>query len=586
MKTNIFKLRERDEKKKKIIIEEEKTKNPFLLFFIRHKMVFLIVIATVIILSLLLSVGFAFSLLRGSNNYDISYVSGSDKIDSNNNPNIKDEDIKKDLLGEESRADGVVVLVESVMLVNGSVIDFYTDGTAVIVKGQGDENGKIYRIFPKDDGSYGIDKSGKIDKNVKKILVEASTTTLKDGVNVTYYTDGTAKVVLNSKTIFVRDSNNIKTDNGSLFDNVSPSGVALAKNNYKNYVKYTDKSNYVISNGKKYVVNKNTEVSMNGDNISYDSFNAFGIIGEKSYKDGNTITVFENGAAVITDNKGNTLYVKKSGDILLKSKKLYEISMNEYGFSISNKNCSDGKKVVYFDNGSAVVIYPDGRREYVEDNDDIIYDSKKNISSNFDASSKTSEKITTNDEKVYNFSNGKSQVIRSNGSSYIIDTDKLTFKPTGEIDDSSAPSSPGHGSVNAGEGIYINEAENKYNDAKNVEDTVFIIQNKNRKSKKLRITIQEVNNYRKYNTSRLAPKFVKFQATIGDNYIPATQLDQNSWVDSDGVTNYIIYEGTIEASSRNKVALALYVDYANLDNSYQNKGFIGTIKIYVDDETD
>ena len=113
---------------------------------------------------------------------------------------------------------------------------------------------------------------------------------------------------------------------------------------------------------------------------------------------------------------------------------------------------------------------------------------------------------------------------------------------------------------------------------------LFIIQNKNRKSKKLRITIQEVNNYRKYNTSRLAPKFVKFQATIGDNYIPATQLDQNSWVDSDGVTNYIIYDGTIEASSRNRVALALYVDYANLDNSYQNKGFIGTIKIYVDDE--
>lgn len=584
MKTNIFKLRERDEKKKKIIIEEEKTKNPFLLFFIRHKTVFLIAIATMIILSLLLSVGFAFSLLRGSNNYDISYVSGSDKIDSNNNPDIKDDDVKKDLLGEESRADGVVVLVESVMLVNGSVIDFYTDGTAVIVKGQGDDNGKIYRIFPKDDGSYGIDKSGKIDKNVKKVLVEASTTTLKDGVNITYYTDGTAKVVLNSKTIFVRDSNNIKTDNGTLFVNTSPSGVALAKNNYKNYVKYTDKSNYIISNGKKYVVNKNTEVAVNGDSISYDSFNSFGVLGEKSYKDGNTITVFENGAAVITDSKGNTLYVKRSGDILLKGKTLYEISTNDYGFSVSTKNCSDGKQVIYFDNGAAVVVYPDGRREYVEDNDDIIYDSKKNISSNFEGANKTSEKFTTDGEKVYNFSNGKSQVIRSNGSSYIIDTDKLTFKSTGEIDNSSTPSSPGHGSINAGEGIYINEAENKYNDAKNVEDTVFIIQNKNRKSKKLRITIQEVSDYAKYNTSRLAPKFVKFQATIGDNYIPATQLDQNSWVDSDGVTNYIIYEGTIEASSRNRVALALYVDYANLDNSYQNKGFIGTIKIYVDDE--
>lgn len=586
MKANIFKLKERDEKKKKIIIEEEKTKNPFLLFFIRHKMFFLIAIATVIILSLLLSIGFAFSLLRGSNNYDISYVSGSDKIDSNNNPDIKDDDVKKDLLGEESRADGVVVLVESVMLVNGSIIDFYTDGTAIIVKGQGDENGKIYRIFPKVDGSYGIDKSGKIDKSVKKVLVEASTTALNDGVNITYYTDGTAKVVLNAKTIFVRDSNNIKIDNGSLFVNTTPSGVALAKNTDKNYVQYTDKSNYVVSNGKKYIVNKNTEVSVNGNNISYDSFNSFGVLGEKSYKDGNTITVFENGAAVITDSKGNTLYVKRSGDILLKKKNLYEISTNEYGFSVSNKNCSDGKQVIYFDNGAAIVVYPDGKREYIEDSDDILYDSKRKIISDFVGASKTSEKITTDDEKVYNFSNGKSQVIRSNGSSYIIDTDKLTFKSTGEIDNGSTPNTPGHGSINAGEGIYINEAENKYNDFKNVEDTVFIIQNKNRKSKKLRITIQEVNNYAKYNTFRLAPKFVKFQATVGDNYISATQLDKNSWIDSDGVTNYIIYEGTIEASSRNRVALALYVDYENLDNRYQNKGFIGTIKIYVDDETD
>ena len=60
---------------------------------------------------------------------------------------------------------------------------------------------------------------------------------------------------------------------------------------------------------------------MRDGNISFDKNNSFGVLGEKTYKDGNTITVFENGAAIIKDKKGNVIYVKKSGDILLKSKK-------------------------------------------------------------------------------------------------------------------------------------------------------------------------------------------------------------------------------------------------------------------------
>ena len=580
MKTNIFKVKDKNDDKKKIIIEEERTKNPLLLFFKRHKTVFLLIVGTIIVLSLLTSIGFAFSLLRGSNDYDISYVDGSDKINSNNDPSIKDDDVKKDLLGEEARDEGVVVLVESFMTNSGDIVDYYTDGTAVIVKSMG----KIYRVFPKTDGSYGVDKDGRIDSSVKKILIESSTSTLSDGTVINYYTDGTAKVELKSKTIFVRDSNNIKTENGNVFINTVPSGVALGKNIQKNMTQYTDKSTYIIVNGKKYVINKNKDVTVDGENILYDVSNSFSVIGEKTYKDGNTITVFSNGAAVITDKKGNTLYVKKSGDILLKSKKLYEISPNDYGYSISIVDCPDGKKVIYYDNGAAVIINKDNSREYIEDSDDIIYDSKKNIVSNPDFSKMVSEKVTTSGDKVYNFDNGKSEVIQADGSSYIVDTDKLTFKPNGEIDDSSKDNKPSHGGKNPGEGLYISEAENKYNDFKNVEDTVFTIQNRNRQSKRLRIVIREVSNYGKYNTSRLDPRFVKFQMTVGDNYVPATKLTENSWIDSEENTNYVIYDGTIGASEKLRVALSLYVDYSELDNSYQNKGFIGTIKVYVDDE--
>ena len=137
--------------------------------------------------------------------------------------------------------------------------------------------------------------------------------------------------------------------------------------------------------------------------------------------------------------------------------------------------------------------------------------------------------------------------------------------------------------VDPREGIFISEAENIYNDFKNIENTTFIIKNKNTKNKRLRITIEEINDYEKYKTSRLEPKFVKFQATIGDAYVPASRLDANVFVDSDGVPNYVIYDGIVGAKSTVNVALALYVDYSLLNNSHQNKGFIGTIKVFVQD---
>ena len=581
MKTNIFKLKSKNEKNKKIVIEEEKTKNPIILFLKRYKMVLLMIFFTIVVLSLLISVGFAFSLLRGSNDYDISYIDGSDKINSNTDPTIKDDDVKRDLLGDEARSVGVVVLVETFMS-GEDIIEYYTDGTSIIVT-----NGKIYRVFPKKNGNYGIDRNGVIDKECNKILVESTTTTLSDGSIITYYTDGTAKVQLKFKTIFVRDSNNVKTENGTVFVNTAPSGVALAKNIQKNATQYTDGTTYVVIGERKFVVNKNRNVDVIDGVPSFERYNSFESIGEKKYSDGSVINIFENGSAIITDKSGNTLYVKKSGDILLKSKKLYEISPNDYGYSMSNVKSSDGKQIIYYDNGAAIIIYSNGDRKYVEDSDDVIYDENRNIVSNLELANKLSEKTTTDGEKVYNFDNGKSQVIRSNGNSYIVDTSKLTFKSNGEIDDSDVENKPGHGSMNAGEGIYISEAENKYNDFKNVESTVFLIKNNNKKRKVLRITIQEIKDYKKYNIERLSPKYVKFQATFNKNSItplPAI-LSDNVWYDSDNNENYIIYDGVIEASSTVRVALSLYVDYSELDNSYQNKAFIGTIKVYVEDET-
>ncbi len=587
MKTNIFNVREKNEEKEKIVIEEERTKNPFLLFLRRHKNLILLLLITLIVSMFLISVGVVFSLFQGSNDYDISYIEGDETINSNNS-SLTDEEIKEGLLGEIARAEGIVVLVETFMSEQGDVISYYTDGTAVVVQ----SNGNIYRISTNNKGTYGINRNGKIDSTAKKILVTSTTNTLPDGTIITYYSDGTAKVELKEKTIFLRDSNNIKLDNGTSFSYGAPSGVALSKdiNRRSDTISntFTDKTSLVTKGNNKYIVNKNTPITINQNDIDYDKYNSFAVISEKKYDDGNTITHFENGSATITDKEGNVIYVKKSGDILLNNNKLYEIITNPYGYSRTTFNTSNGKKVTYFDNGAAVIINPDGTRQYVEDNTEIIYDKNKNITSLPNVSKQISTGKSTKDgNTIYNFENGKSQVIKPDGSSYITDTSKVIINSDGTIDDNDiTENKPGHGGItpNPKEGIYVSEATNRYNDFKNIENTVYAIRNNTSKKKKIRITLEEIDNYKKFNTDRLDPQYVKFQATIGDNfYISASRLTDKKITDENNKTNYLIYEGTMNAKSTIAVALTLYVDYAELDNSHQNKGFIGTIKTYVDD---
>ena len=590
MKTNNFSVKEK--KEKRIVLEEERTKNPLLLFFRRYKNFFMLFLISLLVCMLLASVGIAFSLLRGSNDYDITYINGGELINSNNDPSIDDEDVKESLLGEVARAEGVVVLVESFMSGQGDVISYFTDGTAIIVQ----SNGNIYRVAPLADGNYGVDRNGKISDSVKRIAVSSTVSNLSDGSIITYYSDGTAKVELKDETIFVRDSNNIKLDNGVSFAYTVPSGVALTKSIYKvsnNYfvTTFTDGTSLITLNDKMVIVNKNIKVTVDGDSVSYDKHNTYSVIGEQTLKDGNKVTHFSNGSAIITSSSGDVIYVKKSADILLKNQKLYEIITNDYVFSRSVVKSPDGRTVIYFDNGSAIIVLPDGTRQYVEDSDDIIYDENKNITSNPNVSNQISERKTTNGDVVYNFDNGKSQVIKSDGSSYIVDTDTLKFLPDGNITDEPVDvdknkndddkKNPDEDNIDPSAGIYISEAENKHNTYKNIQDTTFIIRNDNNRPRYIKITIVEVSDYKKFDTVRLNPRYVKFQATVGDVYVPAQALNHNIWRSIDGVSNYVIYDGRIGAKSTLDVSLSLYVDYTDITNEYQNTGFLGTINVYV-----
>lgn len=583
-KKNLFQVI--DKKEDSILLQEEENKSGLWIFWLRHKKTITFSLVTFLICILLIIIGLSFSLFRGSNDYDITYIVGDEDININNDPSIDEDDIKDELLGEIARSEGVVLQVETVMTNEGDVIYYFTDDSAIVVR----TNGKIYRVSSDKNGHYGINKNGKIDDTATKILVNSTTSALNDGTIVTTYSDGTAKVELKGNAIFVRDSNNIELLDGNNFEKALPSGVALSENISRvndTYINiFTDNSAYVSSVENKYVVNKNTKPNIDGGNTNYDRNNSFRSISEKKYGE-YTINHYLNGSATITDKDGNIFYVRKSGDLVLKDKKFYEILPNKgKANSRGNYSCSNRDVVTYFDNAVAVVINRDGSRQFVEDADEIIYDGNKNINSSYNSSPLISERITMDGERAYNFENGKSQVMNKNGSSYIVDTDTLEFKP---IEEEKPPEEPDEDEktetpeiINPGEGIYISEAENIYNEFKNVENTSFIIKNNNTKSKTLRIAIEEVSDYIKYNTSRLDPKYVKFQATIGDSYVPGTVLSANTWVDSDEVTNYIIFDGVIGAKQTLKVTLSLYVDYSLLNNSHQNKGFVGTLKVYVD----
>lgn len=600
MKTNIFKVKEKNDKK--IVIEEEHTKNPLLLFLKQYKNFILLSIILFLICTLLINLGLAISLFQTSSDFDISYLNDtSDKITTNTDPSIKDEDIKETLLGEIARSEGVVILVKTITTAKNDIIYYFSDKTAIVIT----NTGKIYRISPISDGEYGVDDSGKINDKAKKVQVTSKINNLQDGTIITYYSDGTAKIELNRISIFVRDSNNIKLNGGTSLKNVVPSGVALSSKINRvdeiTMTTYTDNTKLIIENKTMKIVNPKVNSIGQENNITYDKNNSFDKLSEKKLDNGDTVTYFQNGSAIITDKNDQTIYVKKSGDIVIKNNKIYEIITNSYGYSKSTINCSDGKKVTYFDNGAAIITYPDGTNKYVADSDEIIYNKNKNIISDPTTSKEISKKKTTDGYNVVNFDNGKSQVIKEDGTSFIIDTNKLIFDTSGNITDPNNKSdekqeddkkenekeeennnndTPKEDPL---EGMYVSEAEHTYNKTKSIEYSNFIIKNDNTKTKKFRIVIEEVSNYSKYNAERLEPDFVKFQATVGSDVVGPKILNDKLWTDENGKETYVIFDGSIKAKSTLEVALSLYVDYAELNNNYQDKTFIGTIKVYVNE---
>ena len=75
--------------------------------------------------------------------------------------------------------------------------------------------------------------------------------------------------------------------------------------------------------------------------------------------------------------------------------------------------------------------------------------------------------------------------------------------------------------------------------------------------------------------------YVKFQANVGSTLIPPKTLHDAKLNNmANGKKNYLIYEGRLAPRDSTVVSIVLYIDYEPLDNKFQDKSFIGTIRLY------
>lgn len=617
MKLNLFKVREM--KKEKIVLEEHQLKHPFLFFFKKHQKILVLILTILGISTLGISLGIGISLVGNTGDFEISFIDGSDKIDAN--PDADDEEVEKELLGNIAITDGVVLVTKKFMTDKGDVITYYSDGTSLIITNKG----VIKRVVALEDGSYAINEQGKIDSTALRKIVTSSIATLEDGTVITYYSDGSAEITKDKTTVFVRKATNIAFDlntTDQIFTKINPSGVSLSKKSstttatYK-YTEFFNGAVLVEKDGTKYLVHNLEDVDLNKDSYRFPNNNAATIKSTSKLSDGNTIEYYTDGSAIIINPNNDKIVVKKSGDIVIKNNSIYEIFPNEIANATSTTNSPDGKKVTYYDNGAAVIRRNDGTKEYIEDGSQIKYNANKNITSvPKDKQPQTIQRTLPDGTNVTNFENGKTQIIDPTGKDYIINTEDLMYDLSGNIEPpgtsstippqtsspsenpstsevtsitsgTSGTSGTGGGGVGYADGdLDMTDAENEWNYSKSLENSSFVITNKNKHSRKFRIVIEEVSDYSKFNATSIATRaheaayYVRFQATFGNTLIPATRLSDTKIETSDGTNAYVIYEGTLSAKTSLKANIILYFDYEPLDNSFQNKAFIGTIKLY------
>lgn len=331
---------------------------------------------------------------------------------------------------------------------------------------------------------------------------------------------------------------------------------SLSKNSILNsIVAVYDEDNGTITkytDGMTLVLKDNTYYITSGADVS-DTSKLFKEVGRDNLSDGRTIIYFSNGSAVIKDGK-DSISVRKSNAINVINNKIFDIKDSNYVKVCDSKKLRDGRDITFYTDGSAVI--KDGNKyQYVSDSNNVTMDTNGNVV-RVDGDVLNNSSVITNDgNKTINFGD-ISLVELDDGSIIIGKNNDLIFDSLGNF-----------------------KGFNVDNDSDLIK---FTVSNNNSSNVKYVVVFEESDR------SELSVNYVQYKIRSSVSNLTGGKLANRYWSNdklAGGLnmtgTNYVLLSGTLKEYEKIDVSLFLYVlDDGNVQNEIMDKYYYGTIKVY------
>lgn len=331
---------------------------------------------------------------------------------------------------------------------------------------------------------------------------------------------------------------------------------SLSKNSILNsIVAVYDEDNGTITkytDGTTLVLKDNTYYITSGADVN-DTSKLFKEVGRDNLSDGRTIIYFSNGSAVIKDGK-DSISVRKSNAINVINNKIFDIKDSNYVKVCDSKKLRDGRDITFYTDGSAV-IKDDNKYQYVSDSNNVIMDTNGNVV-RVDGDVLNYSSVITNDgNKTINFGD-ISLVELDDGSIIIGKNNDLIFDSLGNF-----------------------KGFNVDNDSDLIK---FTVSNNNSSNVKYVVVFEESDR------SELSVNYVQYKIRSSVSNLTGGKLANRYWSNdklAGGLnmtgTNYVLLSGTLKEYEKIDVSLFLYVlDDGKVQNEIMDKYYYGTIKVY------
>lgn len=539
-----------------IIEEDKKRKYPFMIFFFKYGRLITMLLATVSILTFIGGVALTLSSIPRITTPEIAnpgtiveFNKTDNNIDTGLSTPITSEYAEKLFDNNKKSINNSYMKVTNIIKVGNDKVIYFDNGSAVII--YADKN-KLPIYVPNANNVY-INSKKKTINVIGKTVKTIKKTVLPDGMIVYEFENDKLMTELNDDyKLYNKNKGNsidiIKVGNDKIiyFDN----GTAIVIYNDNKMPDYVDNMENVKIN--------NNVITIDGDKITAKE--------KRTLPNGTTLYDFSNNKTLSEDKD------KENYKLYDTDKIIYDKNGNIYEDPTENNNSViigepndivnvNGDLVLYFDNGSAVIIYNDKSKlpEYIPNKNDVNTKTKP-LTIEGEKVNTITKKTLPDGTIIYEFANDKA-LIEKDGTYELVD--KLSIK-------------------------YDEDGNLKQDKQEDINIKEFSIKNNTDEKLKYRIVIEETSDYTLYDNKRLSPEYIRQIVSINGEKQEIQKLDNKPWpigselADNLKITNntYILYEGTIDELDSNKVKLGLWVDYEDATNETQDNWFVGTIKIY------